>query len=218
MVATVVGDSAGDQRDGRSGEGRKRPERSPPAHELPGERAQRHTDDIREHGSGSDEPERAGTGGRACGACSGHIGHRPERAGRDRGQESCRQDQGEAGTKCHDDVPGGEDAQGEHQGQPLGQPQREHRHQRRADDHADREDGDHQSGLGDTDLQVTRDLGQQARHDKLGGAHQEGAQREHVDDERQPGGRRLGVFSPYGLGGGVEGCSSRTQGSSPWGL
>ncbi|CAM5574112.1 hypothetical protein GCM10010266_59040 [Streptomyces griseomycini] len=83
----------------------------------------------------------------------------------------------------------GEDAQGEHQGQPRGQPQREHRRQRRADDRPDGEDGDQKPGLGDAGLQVSRDLGQQAGHDELGGAHQERAQREHAHDERKPGGR-----------------------------
>src|SRR3954452_10909230 len=42
-----------------------------------------------------------------------------------------------------------EDAQREHQRPPPREPQREHRHQRRADDHPQGEDRDHEPGLGD---------------------------------------------------------------------
>lgn len=110
-----------------------------------------------------------------------------------------------------------ETVQGEQQCQPLGQPQSQHRRQRRPDDHADGEDGDQQAGPADADLQVACDLRQQTRHHELGRAHQERAQCQGVDDERQPcSGRLRAPVHPY-VTGGVEGSSSRTQGSSPWG-
>lgn len=143
--------------------------------------------DVREHGAGPDETEGASAGSRARSAGGRYIGHGPEGTGGDRGQEAGREQRSEAGADG--DVTCGEDAQGEHQGQPRGQPQREHRRQRRADDRPDGEDGVQKPGRGDADLQVSRDLGQQAGHDELGGAHQERVQREHAHDERKPGGR-----------------------------
>ena len=49
---------------------------------------------------------------------------------------------------------------------------------------------------GRRDVEVDGDLGEQAGDDELGGPHQEGADGEDVDDERQPSGRgvRCGSF------------------------
>ncbi len=64
------------------------------------------------------------------------------------------------------------------------------------DDHPDREDGYQQTCTGRRDVEVDGDLGEQAGDDELGGPHQEGADGQDVDDERQPRGRgvRCGSF------------------------
>ncbi|MCP2357017.1 hypothetical protein HD597_004037 [Nonomuraea thailandensis] len=79
-----------------------------PACQLSGERADRHPDDVGEHASGTHQPQGAGARGRTRGTAGGHVGHRPERAGRQRRHEPRRQQQPEAGADRDDEMPGRE--------------------------------------------------------------------------------------------------------------
>jgi hypothetical protein len=212
MGGAVVGNMAGDERHGGHGEDGERPEGSAPAHQLPGERAERHPDDVGEHRACAHDAQRARARGGTDRARGHHVAHRPERTGRQRRQKPGRQQQREAGAQSHDDVPDGEHGQGEDQCQPAGQAQGQHRHQRRADDHPDREHRDQKPGLGHADLHVSRDLRQQAGDHEFGRAHQKRGQGQDVHDERQPGGRALAVTGPQ-VGGGREGSSSRGHAS-----
>ncbi|WP_406490181.1 hypothetical protein [Streptomyces phaeochromogenes] len=61
--------------------------------------------------------------------------------------------------------------------------QRRDSHRRRPDDPACRERCDQQTCLRDADIQIVGDLGQQARDDEFGGAHEECPGGQHQDDE-----------------------------------
>ena len=50
----------GDERHGDQRQDGQRPERAPPARQLAGERAERHSDDVGEHAPGADQAQRAG--------------------------------------------------------------------------------------------------------------------------------------------------------------
>ena len=85
------------------------------------------------------------------------------------------------------------DEEGGHQADeqgPAGQPGAQRGDDRRADDDAERVDGDDVAGRGDVDADAVGDVGQHAHRDELGGADREAAEGQGDDGDDHPQGAR----------------------------
>ncbi|WP_205865113.1 hypothetical protein [Planctomonas sp. JC2975] len=96
------------------------------------------------------------------------------------------QDDREIGGDCDKHMACDEDDEGEHECETFRQAQRHDRHQRGADDHAEREHRDQVPGTSKRHMQRLSDLGQDAGDHEFRRQHQECAARQQVDGQRKP--------------------------------